>query len=123
MVGEIFEQTGRSQYRVATSRGEVILDGMQLKLYLPPHDLNGKEPPLHFYTDSDFLVDSEKYIIEDIVGHTKVGRGKNRHIQWEVKYKVPACVGVYARHKRELAQIQCKTQNGLEVDGYTVHCV
>ena len=85
--GEILERRGRSQYRVATSRGEVILDGMQLKPYLPPHDLNGKEPPLHYYTDSEFLVDSEKYIIEDIVGHTKVGRGKNRHIQWEVKYK------------------------------------
>ena len=60
---------------------------MRLKPYLPLHDLNGKEPPLHYYKDSEFLVDSEKYIIEDIVGHTKVGRGKNRHIQWEVKYK------------------------------------
>ena len=85
--GEILERRGRSQYRVATSRGEVILYGMRLKPYLPPHDLNGKEPPLHYYTDSEFLVDSEKYIIEVIVGHTKVGRGKNRHIQWEVKYK------------------------------------
>ena len=85
--GEILERRGRSQYRFATSRGEVILDGMRLKLYLPPHDLNGKESLLHYYTDSHFLVDSEQYIIEDIVGHTKVGRGKNRHIQWEVKYK------------------------------------
>ena len=50
-------------------------------------DVKGKELPLHYYTDSEFLVDSEKYIIEDIVGHTKVGRGKNRHIQWDVKYK------------------------------------
>ena len=85
--GEILERRGRSQYRVATSRGEVILDGMRLKPYLPPHDLNGKEPPLHYYTDSKFLVDSEENIIEDIVGHTKVRRGRNRHIQWGVKYK------------------------------------
>ena len=85
--GEILERRGRSQYRVATSHGEVILDGMRLKPYLPPHDLNVKEPPLHYYTDSEFLVDSEKYIIEDVVGHTKVGRGKNRHIQWDVKYE------------------------------------
>ena len=85
--GEILERRGRSQYRVAMSRGEVILDGMRLKPYLPPHDLNGNEPPLHYHTDSGFLVDSEKYIIEDTVGHTKVERERNRHIQWEVKYK------------------------------------
>ena len=85
--GAILERRGHSQYRVATSGAEVILDGMRLKPYLPPHDLNGKEPQLRYYTDSEFLVDSEKYIIEDIVGHTLVGRGKKRHIKWEVKYK------------------------------------
>ena len=50
-------------------------------------EVKGKEPPLHYYTDSEFLMDPEKYIIEDIEGHTKSGRGKNRHIQWDVKYK------------------------------------
>ena len=44
-------------------------------------------PPLHHYTDQDFLVESDKYVIEDIVSHTTVGRRRRKHIEWEVKYR------------------------------------
>ena len=62
----------------------MALDTMGLKPYVAPEE---GTPPLHYYMDQEFLVESNKYVIEDIVSHTTVGRGCCKHIEWEVKYR------------------------------------
>ena len=62
----------------------MALDTMRLKPYMAPEE---GTPPPHYYTDQDFLVYSDKYVIEDIVSHTTVGRGRRKHIEWGVKYR------------------------------------
>ena len=57
---------------------------MRLKPYLAPEEGG---PLLHYYTDQEFLVESDKYVIEDILLHQKVGRGPRKRRQWEVKYR------------------------------------
>ena len=42
----------------------MALDTMGLKPYVAPEE---GTPPLHYYTDQDFLVDSDKYVIENDV--------------------------------------------------------
>ena len=82
--GEILQRLGRNTYLVATERGELALNSMRLKPYLAPEEGG---PPLHYYTDQEFLVESDKYVIEDILSHQKVGRGPRKRIEWEVKYR------------------------------------
>ena len=82
--GEVLQRLGSNTYLIATERGEMALDTMRLKPYVAPEE---GTPPLHYYTDQDFLVESDKYVIEDIVSHTTVGRGRRKHIEWEVKYR------------------------------------
>ena len=82
--GEILQRLGRNTYLVATERGELALDSMRLKPYLAPEEGG---PPLHYYTDQEFLVESDKYVIKDILSHQKVGRGPRKRIEWEVKYR------------------------------------
>ena len=62
----------------------MALDTMRLKPYVAPEE---GTPPLHYFTDQDILGESHKYVIEDIDSHTTVGRGRRKHIEWEVKYR------------------------------------
>ena len=62
----------------------MALDTMRLKPYVAPEE---GTPPLHYLTDQDFLVESDKYVIGGIVSHMKVERGRCKHIEWEVKYR------------------------------------
>ena len=82
--GEVLQCLGSKTYLIATERIEMALDTMRLK----PH-VAGEEgtPPLHYYTEQDFLGESDKYVIEDIVSHRTAGRGRRKHIEWEVKYR------------------------------------
>ena len=82
--GEVMQRLGSNTYLIATERGELALDSMRLKPYLAPEEGN---PPLHYYTDQEFLVESDKYVIEDIISHRPVGRGPRKRIEWEVKYR------------------------------------
>ena len=73
------------QYLVATDKGEMILDGNSIQPYIPS-SLNEKTP-LHYYTDQEFLIETDTYILEHIREHHRVGKGKNRRIEWDVKYR------------------------------------
>ena len=79
---------GTNQYLVATEKGKMALDSMRIKSYIPSS--TDEQAPLHYYKDQDqdqFLVETDQYIVEDIRGHKPSGRGKNKEILWEVKYR------------------------------------
>ena len=63
---------------------------MRLKLYIPPHTEPGDgehAAPLHYYTDQEFLVETDKYVVEKVLDHKPkraTSRGKKK---WLVKYK------------------------------------
>ena len=82
--GEVLQCLGTNTYLIAAERGKMALDTMCLKPYMAPKE---GTPPLQYYTDQDLLMESDKYVIEDIVSHTTVGRGRCKHIEWEVKYR------------------------------------
>ena len=83
--GEVLGRVGTNQYLVATEKGEVVLNSMRIEPYIPPS--SGEQVPLHYYTEQEFLVETDQYIVEDIRGHKTSGRGKNKEILWEVKYR------------------------------------
>ena len=83
--GEVLGRVGTNQYLVVTEKGEVVLDSMRIKPYIPPSP--DEQAPLHYYTEQEFLVETDQYIVEDIRGHKTSGRGKNKEILWEVKYR------------------------------------
>ena len=81
---EVLERvTGR--YRVYTHKGQQILESVRLKPYYPP--ISGNQPPLHFHTDAEEMVESDRYIVERIPDHKPKGKGSNRGTKWLVKYK------------------------------------
>ena len=82
---EVLERVGTGRYRVYTHKGEQILESVRLKPYYPP--ISGNQPPLHFYTDAEEMVESDRYIVERILDHKPKGRGSNRGTKWLVKYK------------------------------------
>ena len=82
---EIFGRVGTNQYLVATDKEAMILDTMQILPYMPS-SLTEKAA-LHYYTDEEFLVETDTYIVEHIRDHRKTGRGKNQHLEWELKYR------------------------------------
>ena len=53
---------------------------VQVKPYIPSHQLDGKEQRLHYYTNHNSLVGWTN-ISEDVVGHRYVARRKNKHTQ------------------------------------------
>ena len=83
--GEVLGRVGTNQYLVAKEKGEVVLDLMRIEPYIPPSP--DKQAPLHYYTQQEFLVETDQYIVKDIRGHKTSGRGKNKEILWEVKYR------------------------------------
>ena len=86
----IMQRMGRNQYRVKTERDhEVVLDSMRVKPYISMKGERDQEltPPLHYYSDSDFLVESDTYILENVLDHREVGRSKNKRYEWYVKYR------------------------------------
>ena len=62
----------------------MALDTIRVKPYVAPEE---GTPPLHYYTDQDLLIQSNKYVIVDIVPHATVGPGRLKHLEWEVKYR------------------------------------
>ena len=88
--GEILARQGRNQYTVATERGEVVLDSMRIKPYIPPHTEQGEDtqtPPLHYYTDQDFLIETDTYVLEKVLDHKPKRATSKQPKQWLVKYK------------------------------------
>ena len=81
----LLERVGTGRYRVYTHKGEQILESVRLKPYQAP--ISGNQPPLHFYTDGEDMVDSDWYLVEQIPDHQPKGRGKNRRTKWLVKYQ------------------------------------
>ena len=64
---------------------------MDLSHIIPPN--THKQPPLHFFSDKETLVDDDKFIIEKVFKHQKfANKGKDKHrrphiLKWYVKYK------------------------------------
>ena len=88
--GEILARQGRNQYTVATERGEVVLGSMRIKPYIPPHTEQGEDtqtPPLHYYTDQDFLIETDTYVLEKVLDHKPKRATSKQPKQWLVKYK------------------------------------
>ena len=63
----------------------MILDAMRIQPYIPS-SLN-EQTPLHYFTDQEFLIETDTYIVEQIRDHRRVGKGNNTGIEWEVKYR------------------------------------
>ena len=88
--GEILARIGRNHYTVATDKGEINLDTMRLKLYIPPHTAPGDgehAAPLHHYTDQEFLVETDKYRVEKILDHKLKQATSREKTKWLVEYK------------------------------------
>ena len=87
---EILARQGRNQYTVATERGEVVLDSIRIKPYIPPHTEQGEDtqtPPLHYYTHQDFLIETDTYVLEKVLDHEPKRATSKQPKQWLVKYK------------------------------------
>ena len=69
---EVLERVGTGRYRVYTHKGEQILESVRLKPYQAP--ISGNQPPLHFYTDAEEMVESDRYIVEEITSLRAGGR-------------------------------------------------
>ena len=82
---EVLERVGTGRYRVYTHRGEQVLESVGLKPYQAP--ISGNQQPLHFFMDAEEMVESDRYIVEEILDHKPKGRGKNRGTKWLVKYQ------------------------------------
>ena len=88
--GEILARQGRNQYTVATERGEVVPDSMRIVPYIPPHTEQGEDtqtPPLHYYTDQGFLIETDTYVLEKVLDHKPKGTTSKQPKQWLVKCK------------------------------------
>ena len=78
-------------FRVAGSYGPQDVELYRLKPYNPPH--THKQPPLHFFSDKETLVDDDKFNIGKVLKHQKfANKGKDKHrrphiLKWYVKYK------------------------------------
>ena len=82
---EVLERVETGRYRVYTHKGEQILENVRLKPYYPP--ISGNQPPLHISTDTEEMVESDRYIVELIRDHKPKGKGSNKGTKWLVKYK------------------------------------
>ena len=86
--GEMVGRVGTNQYLVATDKGEMFLDTMQILPYMPSSLT--EQARLHYDTDEEFLFETDRYIVEHIRDHRKTGRGKNQRLELGVKY--PGCL-------------------------------
>ena len=82
---EVLGRVGTGRYRLYTHKGEQILESVRLEPHYPP--ISGNQPPLHFYTNAEEMVESDRYIVEQILDHKQKGRGSNRGTKWLVKYE------------------------------------
>ena len=88
---EVMQRLGSGRYLISKQirKGgkvrELQADSYRLKPYIP--HLDGQEAPLHYYTDTEYLVESDRYIIDDIIRHATFGSGRNKHTKWLVKYR------------------------------------
>ena len=88
---EVLERLSVGGFRVAGPYGPQDVESYRLKPYNPPH--THKQPPLHFYSDKETLVDDDKFIVEKFLKHQKfANKGKDKHrrphiLKWYVKYK------------------------------------
>ena len=63
---------------------------MRIKPYIPPHTEQGEDtqtPPLHYYTDQDFLIETDTYVLEKVLDHKPKRATSKQPKQWLVKYK------------------------------------
>ena len=63
---------------------------MRLKLYIPPHTERGDgehAAPLHYYSDQEFLVETDKYVVEKVLDHKPKRATSREKKNWLVKYK------------------------------------
>ena len=69
---EIFAPMGKIQYTVATDKAEINISTMRLKLYILRHTEtpDGEHAaPLHYYTDQEFWLETDKYVMEKLLDH------------------------------------------------------
>ena len=78
---EVLKRVGTGHYRVSTDRGEEVIPTIRMKPFLGR--LNGTKVPLHYYREREEMVDSEKYILEQVLKH-RVRKGTH---EWLVKYR------------------------------------
>ena len=88
--GEILARIGKNQYTVATDKGEINLNTMRLKLLMSPHTepADGEHAaPLHYYTNQEFLVETDKYVVEKVSDHKPKRATSREQRKGLVKYK------------------------------------
>ena len=78
---EVLKRVGTGRYLVSTDRAEEVIPTIRMKPFL--ERLRGTKVPLHYYTEREEMVDSEKYILEKVLKH-RVRKGKH---EWLVKYR------------------------------------
>ena len=61
---DTLKRVGTGNYLVSTDRGEEGIPAIRMKPFL--ERLNGTKVPLHYYTGPEEMVDSEKYILENV---------------------------------------------------------
>ena len=87
--GEMLARIRKNQYTVATDKAEINLDTMRLNLYIPPHTEPGDREhaaPLHYYTDQEFLVETDKYVVEKVLDHKpKLGTSRKKEAACEIQ--------------------------------------
>ena len=69
---------GTGRYVVSTGRCEEIIPVIRMKPFLVR--LDGTKVPLHYYTEREGMLDSESYILENVLKHRE---RKGRH-EWLV---------------------------------------
>ena len=79
--GKVLKRVGTGRYLVSTDQGEEIIPTIRMKPFL--ERLNGTTVPLHYSTEREEMVDSEKYIREKGLKHRE---RKGKH-EWLVKYR------------------------------------
>ena len=78
---EVMEHVGRGRYRISAEKGETIVPIPIMRPFRDP--VSGNRVPLHFYTYRRVMVDSENFIVENILRHRKQGR----KVEWEVQFQ------------------------------------
>ena len=88
---EVLERLSVGRFRVAGTYGPQEVESYRLKPYNPSY--THKQPPLHFSSEKETLVDDDKFIIEKVLNLKNfANKGKEKHrcphiLKWYVKYK------------------------------------
>ena len=70
---EVLARVSRSTYRVCYNGFEQVLSTERLKPFLRSHD--GTQPPLHYYSEKEGLIETAEYQVERVLAHQwRLGR-------------------------------------------------